>query len=122
MESDMSEELRKAAEIALSCPFCGESDIRFNKHVGAGRGIHINEWVYSMGCYNCGATFPNMYSATLLLEKWNRRTAPPLNRLTDDEKEAIFKKVSRSLGTYLPELSDYANAIQDAMISKNGGK
>jgi len=60
----------------LPCPFCGGIDIRHDRHVGAGRGIHYGEDIYSMCCYNCGATFPNRYRLELLLEAWNQRVAP----------------------------------------------
>lgn len=60
------------------CPFCGGADIRFDKHTAAGRGpYHFGETVYSMCCYQCGATFPNRYRRELLEEAWNRRAPHP---------------------------------------------
>lgn len=57
------------------CPFCGGSEILITRHPGAGNGIyHRGEDVYSMCCYQCGATFPNRYRRELLVEAWNRRT------------------------------------------------
>lgn len=45
---------------ALPCPFCGGADIRFDCHRGAGWGFdHRGDDVWSMCCYDCGATFPN---------------------------------------------------------------
>lgn len=56
------------------CPFCGGKDISNHRHKGAGAGyLHHGKDVYSMCCYDCGATFPNMYSLDKLKEKWNRR-------------------------------------------------
>lgn len=55
------------------CPFCDGIDIRITRHPGAGRGEHHGEDVYSMCCYDCGATFPNRYRRDLLVESWNRR-------------------------------------------------
>lgn len=59
----------------LPCPFCGGTDIRFDAHHGYGIGIHSGETVYSMCCYDCGATFPNRYRKELLVECWNRRAS-----------------------------------------------
>lgn len=55
------------------CPFCGGTDIRSDRHQGVGTGLHRGEDVYSMCCYNCGATFPNRYKPELLVEAWNKR-------------------------------------------------
>jgi Lar family restriction alleviation protein len=56
------------------CPFCGGTDIRTDRHVGAGRPPwHRGQDVYTMCCYGCGATFPGRYSLELLREAWNRR-------------------------------------------------
>lgn len=57
------------------CPFCGGSDIRFDEHGRSKNMLHYGEAIWSMCCYNCGATFPNMYSVEKLREKWNQRTA-----------------------------------------------
>lgn len=59
------------------CPFCGGADIRIDAHRHAGRGEHQGETIYSMGCYGCGATFPNRYRKELLIEAWNRRVVLP---------------------------------------------
>lgn len=59
---------------AKQCPFCGGTDIRFDYHRRAGTGLHRGEDVWSMCCYLCGATFPNMYTRDALVTKWNRRT------------------------------------------------
>jgi Lar family restriction alleviation protein len=55
------------------CPFCGGTDIRHTEHSGMGRREYVGYTVYSMCCYNCGATFPNRYRLELLKEAWNRR-------------------------------------------------
>lgn len=60
-------------ETLKPCPFCGGSDIRITRHPKEGTGLHWNEDVYSMCCYDCGATFPNRYKRELLVEAWNRR-------------------------------------------------
>ncbi len=62
----------------LPCPFCGGTDIRITQHIGQGTGfLHQGEDVFSMCCYDCGATFPNRYRRELLVECWNRRATPP---------------------------------------------
>lgn len=60
----------------LPCPFCASTDIRITRHPGEGRGEHRGEDVYSMCCYECGATFPNRYRSDLLVSAWNRRARP----------------------------------------------
>ena len=57
------------------CPFCGSKDIRIDRHVRAGRGEHHGADVFSMGCFDCGATFPNRYKREILVENWNQRVA-----------------------------------------------
>lgn len=52
------------------CPFCGGHDIRIDNHWSAGRN---GETIYSMCCYDCGATFPNRYRREVMVESWNRR-------------------------------------------------
>ena len=58
---------------ALPCPFCGGTKIRFDEHGRSNDHLHYGELVWSMCCYDCGATFPNMYRKEGLLEKWNTR-------------------------------------------------
>lgn len=55
------------------CPFCGGNDIRHDRHPRAGNREHGYADVYSMCCYECGATFPNCYSLKALNDSWNRR-------------------------------------------------
>lgn len=60
------------------CPFCAGTNIRFDAHPHTGRGpLHYDATVYSMCCYDCGATFPNRYRKELLIEAWNRRAHTP---------------------------------------------
>lgn len=66
-------EITPAPAEKLSCAFCGGSDIRFDRHPEKRRGIHVGEDVWSTCCYQCGATFPNMYSKEKLVEKWKLR-------------------------------------------------
>lgn len=72
------------------CPFCGGTDIRHDRHPGAGTGMHRGEDVYSMCCYQCGATFPNRYKLELLREAWNKRVAhePPAELAQNDTHES----------------------------------
>ena len=58
---------------ALPCPFCGGTKIRFDEHGRSNDHLHYGELIWSMCCYDCGATFPNMYRKEGLLEKWNTR-------------------------------------------------
>jgi Lar family restriction alleviation protein len=54
------------------CPFCEGTDIRCDKHHES---RSPTGFVWSMCCYQCGATFPNRYKRELLVEGWNRRPA-----------------------------------------------
>ncbi len=54
----------------LPCPHCGGTDIRFNRHLDY---RSPTSWIWSICCYQCGATFPNRYQKELLLEAWNTR-------------------------------------------------
>jgi Lar family restriction alleviation protein len=65
-------------ETLKPCPFCSGTDIRIDRHPNAGQGSHRGEDVYSMCCYNCGATFPNRYRRELLVEHWNTRPQPSM--------------------------------------------
>lgn len=77
----------------LPCPFCGGKDIRITCHPGMGNGIyHSGEDVFSMCCYNCGATFPNRYRRELLVEAWNRRI--PSHSPAPDMREAVPSDVA----------------------------
>lgn len=55
------------------CPFCGGTDIRCDAHPFS-EPYRSEKTVYSMCCYQCGATFPNRFKRELLVEAWNRRT------------------------------------------------
>ena len=46
------------------------TDIRFDRHVDY---RSPTKEVWSMCCYNCGATFPNRFKKELLLTAWNTR-------------------------------------------------
>lgn len=63
-----------------ACPHCAGSDIRIDKHPNRDGGyLHSHmPYIYSMCCYDCGATFPNCYSREKMVEQWNRRT-PAVN-------------------------------------------
>lgn len=66
-------------EALKPCPFCGGANIRFDEHRGAGEGRHHGETVWSMCCYGCGASVPNMYGdhgKDTMVAAWNRRAAP----------------------------------------------
>lgn len=55
------------------CPFCTSQKIHWHAHTGAGTGNHQGETVFSMCCYDCGATQPNRYSLQPMIDLWNRR-------------------------------------------------
>lgn len=58
----------------LPCPFCGCKKIIIKTHIGCGRcGIHSDEDIYSIGCWECGASVPSRYKRELVKELWNRR-------------------------------------------------
>ncbi len=71
-----------------ACPFCSGTDIRFDRHI---QGRSPTGEIWSMYCYQCGATFPNRYRKELLVEKWNTRTPPTGNAM----REALeaFQKI-----------------------------
>lgn len=54
----------------LPCPFCGGGDARMTRHPDP---RSPTKEVWSMACYQCGATFPSRYKKHLLVEAWNRR-------------------------------------------------
>ncbi len=62
--------MTKPREDFKPCPFCEGADIRCDKHHET---RSPTGFVWSMCCYNCGATFPNRYKRELLVEAWNRR-------------------------------------------------
>jgi len=60
------------------CPFCLNTDIRIDKHTKTHNNSRLPFYsptgeIWSMCCYNCGATFPNRYTKELLVEAWNTR-------------------------------------------------
>jgi Lar family restriction alleviation protein len=72
----------------LPCPFCSGTDIRIDRHPGAGRGVHRDgEDAYSMCCYRCGATFPNRYRRELLVNAWNTRAQPVIDPASEPVAE-----------------------------------
>lgn len=75
------------------CPHCGGNDIRFDKHPAP----HWREenHVWSMCCYDCGATFPNRYRKELLVKAWNTRTPDPesaaeIERLRREKEQLLL--------------------------------
>jgi Lar family restriction alleviation protein len=69
----------------LPCPFCGGKDIRFNEHgpmfVQRGEALVRNpDTIWSMCCYDCGATFPNRGTKEPLMKCWNRRPNSRANK------------------------------------------
>lgn len=60
-----------------ACPFCGSKEINLHSHGRIGQGpSHRGEVVYTIGCYQCGASFPGMYDEhgrNCLMAKWNAR-------------------------------------------------
>jgi len=60
------------------CPFCGNTDIRITRHTKSNHNGYRPFYsptgeIFSMCCYECGATFPNRYKKELLVNNWNRR-------------------------------------------------
>jgi len=52
------------------CPFCESKDIRMDEHQSV---TGSTGSIFSMCCYQCGATFPNRYSKELMIKAWNTR-------------------------------------------------
>jgi hypothetical protein len=94
----------------LECPFCAGTDIRFNNHGRKERkfgdthtdAMHYGDTIWSTCCYQCGATFPNMYSREKLEEKWRQR---PATRAQPD-REAIARLAERFWRVHPKELQD----------------
>lgn len=60
------------------CPFCGSTLI---DNVSAGFAGPTNRWhagdeIFAVNCRDCGASVPNRYRNSLVVEAWNRRAAP----------------------------------------------
>ena len=72
----------KMAQELKPCPFCASKDIQIDAHRMPNSPTGV---VYSMGCYYCGATFPNRYSRQSLVDSWNTRPMGN-NRGNKDEK------------------------------------
>lgn len=72
-------DLRRARPDELKpCPFCGSRDI---SNVSAGFAGPTNVWhrgdeIFAVNCRGCGASVPNRYRNRLVVEAWNKRTAP----------------------------------------------
>lgn len=58
----------------LPCPFCGGEHIKMTSHKGYRARMSPTGEIWTMRCYNCGATFPNRYEKELLVSQWNKRT------------------------------------------------
>lgn len=78
------------SEEIFPCPHCGCAEIHFTNHGRIGRGLeHRGDAVWSMCCYDCGATFPNMYNKEGLVAKWNRRVTTAPAKGTDARPAAL---------------------------------
>ena len=98
----------------IICPFCDSKNIRFDRHLGAGRGrLHDGQDVWSTCCYECGATFPNMYSREALEAKWRRRPSTYHLATLDAAIEMVRGEQSESteedIGEYLEGFGDGYN-------------
>lgn len=98
----------------LPCPFCAGTDIRIDRHPNAGRGMHQGEDVYSMCCYDCGATFPNRYRRELLVECWNRRASPQVG----GQAVTLLHDLQKVIGGMFGEVAyDKSCALGNAAIA-----
>lgn len=52
------------------CPFCGGTDIKIDRHIES---RSPTGELFTMCCYDCGATFPGRYRRELLVKAWNKR-------------------------------------------------
>ena len=117
----------------LNCPFCGGTDIRFTNHGKVSRDPHhFKDDVWSTCCYDCGATFPSMYSKEHLVEKWQRRpmTHPDQERIdylekfvdvSEDGDFAYARLVLRSdKFPYLREKPPTVREMVDKLMKDNG--
>ena len=52
------------------CPFCGGTDIKIDRHIES---RSPTGELFTMCCYDCGATFPGRYRRELLVNAWNKR-------------------------------------------------
>jgi hypothetical protein len=77
-------------EKLLPCLHCAGADIRFDKHVS--ESSPTGE-IWSMCCYDCGATFPNRYRKELLVEAWNTRAL----QVVDHAPETLMHKFAMDL-------------------------
>ena len=71
---------RRAAPHELArCPFCGSSDIANVSagHAGPSNHWHAGEEIFAVNCRGCGASVPNRYRNSLVVEAWNRRASIP---------------------------------------------
>lgn len=108
----------------LGCPFCGNADIRFTRHVHAGSGIHYGEDVWSMCCYTCGASVPNRYEEhgrKIMVDAWNRRALSQSNPspLPVDERHerAIIAELAKARSEFMISDQEIARRVLDAIGS-----
>lgn len=105
------------------CPFCGSKDIRIVCHLHAGRGMfHLDDDIYSIGCFICGASVPSRYEQSGLIKDWNKRT-----NLTYLKQENVMKFRKKPVvieaiqipesGTMLGE--PFFNFLKDADVEFN---
>ena len=52
------------------CPYCGGTDIKIDRHIES---RSPTGELFTMCCYDCGATFPGRYRRELLVNAWNKR-------------------------------------------------
>jgi hypothetical protein len=67
-------------------------------------------------CQGCGAKNCGTHPAGEILNPIY--TSPPLKEMSDDEMDGVIKDVSKSFGTYLPEIKDYCRACIKAAREK----
>ena len=98
------------------CPFCGGTNIRIDKHPP------IVRPVFSMCCYDCGATFPNRYRRELLVDAWNRRALLPDKgeQMNEEIKEELLQALEGAAYFMLGMCHDPAvkNMQKEALTDK----
>jgi len=92
------------------CPFCGGDNIKINCHK---RLESPTGEIWSMCCYACGATFPNRYIKSLLVEAWNKRD----DSIAADD-ELLMDLIGRGIGITKTGLNEAGEVITERIDPK----
>lgn len=98
----------------LPCPFCGGVDIRSTEHSEPRSPTGL---LYSMCCYNCGATFPNRYKRQLLVNNWNRRAGPDPERTSLVASLQIEASLTLAVNMLSKHESGDSRAVSDEFVA-----